>query len=169
MLQDSTLLFSACCFLCVVLCVTGCRFRGQSSLYNLLHAFFHLQSWADAFRSSSSLSGVVHVYDDLRRRGLEFPMTDLDALSPIHTPNRVRLSSSEKTKHHLNVQIFIVPYLSDKSCRAPQKMEPLRSPLSLLLRMSHNWKLLQVFPFRIHHLHFSPVKDQSHFLQNRFH
>uniref|UniRef100_A0A3B3TJN0 Target of Myb protein 1-like n=1 Tax=Poecilia latipinna TaxID=48699 RepID=A0A3B3TJN0_9TELE len=47
-----------------------------------------IQSWADAFRSSPSLVGVVHVYDDLRRRGLEFPMTDLDALSPIHTPNR---------------------------------------------------------------------------------
>lgn len=47
-----------------------------------------IQSWADAFRSSPSLMGVVYVYDDLRRRGLEFPMTDLDALSPIHTPNR---------------------------------------------------------------------------------
>nr|XP_043884261.1 target of Myb protein 1-like isoform X1 [Solea senegalensis] len=47
-----------------------------------------IQSWADAFRNSPSLTGVVHVYDDLRRRGLEFPMTDLDALSPIHTPNR---------------------------------------------------------------------------------
>ncbi|XP_037327495.2 target of Myb1 membrane trafficking protein-like isoform X2 [Pungitius pungitius] len=47
-----------------------------------------IQSWADAFRSSPSLAGVVCVYDDLRRRGLEFPMTDLDALSPIHTPNR---------------------------------------------------------------------------------
>ncbi|KAM9314056.1 target of Myb1 membrane trafficking protein isoform 2-T3 [Pholidichthys leucotaenia] len=47
-----------------------------------------IQSWADAFRSTPSLVGVVHVYDDLRRRGLEFPMTDLDALSPIHTPNR---------------------------------------------------------------------------------
>ncbi|XP_062243949.1 target of Myb1 membrane trafficking protein-like isoform X2 [Platichthys flesus] len=47
-----------------------------------------IQSWADAFRSSPSLAGVVTVYDDLRRRGLEFPMTDLDALSPIHTPNR---------------------------------------------------------------------------------
>uniref|UniRef100_A0A3P9MKD3 Target of myb1 membrane trafficking protein n=1 Tax=Oryzias latipes TaxID=8090 RepID=A0A3P9MKD3_ORYLA len=48
-----------------------------------------IQSWADAFRTNPSLSGVVYVYDDLRRRGLEFPMTDLDALSPIHTPNRV--------------------------------------------------------------------------------
>ncbi|XP_019939965.1 target of Myb1 membrane trafficking protein-like isoform X2 [Paralichthys olivaceus] len=47
-----------------------------------------IQSWADAFRSSPSLAGVVCVYDDLKRRGLEFPMTDLDALSPIHTPNR---------------------------------------------------------------------------------
>lgn len=55
------------------------------------HILSFLQSWADAFRSSPSLSGVVHVYDDLRKRGLEFPMTDLDALSPIHTPNRVRL------------------------------------------------------------------------------
>nr|XP_020451967.1 target of Myb protein 1-like isoform X2 [Monopterus albus] len=47
-----------------------------------------IQAWADAFRSSPSLTGVVYVYDDLKRRGLEFPMTDLDALSPIHTPNR---------------------------------------------------------------------------------
>ncbi|XP_058633955.1 target of Myb1 membrane trafficking protein-like isoform X2 [Onychostoma macrolepis] len=47
-----------------------------------------IQAWADAFRSSPSLSGVVSVYEDLRRRGLEFPMTDLDSLSPIHTPNR---------------------------------------------------------------------------------
>ncbi|XP_036425968.1 target of Myb protein 1-like isoform X2 [Colossoma macropomum] len=47
-----------------------------------------IQAWADAFRNSPSLSGVVSVYDDLKRRGLEFPMTDLDALSPIHTPSR---------------------------------------------------------------------------------
>uniref|UniRef100_W5N2H1 Target of myb1 membrane trafficking protein n=1 Tax=Lepisosteus oculatus TaxID=7918 RepID=W5N2H1_LEPOC len=39
-------------------------------------------------RSSPSLTGVVSVYEDLRRKGLEFPMTDLDALSPIHTPQR---------------------------------------------------------------------------------
>lgn len=48
------------------------------------------QSWADAFRSSPDLTGVVAVYEDLRRKGLDFPMTDLDMLSPIHTPQRVR-------------------------------------------------------------------------------
>ncbi|XP_066563498.1 target of Myb1 membrane trafficking protein isoform X3 [Amia ocellicauda] len=47
-----------------------------------------IQAWADAFRSAPSLTGVVSVYEDLRRKGLEFPMTDLDALSPIHTPQR---------------------------------------------------------------------------------
>ncbi|KAL4647899.1 target of Myb protein 1-like isoform X1 [Arapaima gigas] len=47
-----------------------------------------IQAWADAFRSCPTLTGVVTVYEDLKKRGLEFPMTDLDALSPIHTPHR---------------------------------------------------------------------------------
>ncbi|XP_071029557.1 target of Myb1 membrane trafficking protein-like isoform X2 [Oncorhynchus clarkii lewisi] len=47
-----------------------------------------IQAWADAFRSSPALTGVVSVYEDLRRKGLEFPMTELDGYSPIHTPNR---------------------------------------------------------------------------------
>ncbi|XP_045728590.1 target of Myb1 membrane trafficking protein isoform X2 [Mirounga angustirostris] len=54
-----------------------------------------IQSWADAFRSSPDLTGVVAVYEDLRRKGLEFPMTDLDMLSPIHTPQRTVFSSEE--------------------------------------------------------------------------
>ncbi|RVE69484.1 hypothetical protein OJAV_G00078080 [Oryzias javanicus] len=47
-----------------------------------------IQSWADAFRSSPDLTGVVHIYEELKRKGVEFPMADLDALSPIHTPQR---------------------------------------------------------------------------------
>ncbi|XP_031683590.1 target of Myb protein 1 isoform X3 [Oncorhynchus kisutch] len=49
-----------------------------------------IQAWADAFRSSPALTGVVSVYEDLRRKGLEFPMTELDGYYPIHTPNRVK-------------------------------------------------------------------------------
>ncbi|XP_061494967.1 target of Myb1 membrane trafficking protein isoform X2 [Rhineura floridana] len=52
-----------------------------------------IQSWADAFRSTPDLTGVVAVYEDLRRKGLEFPMTDLDMLSPIHTPQRTVYTS----------------------------------------------------------------------------
>lgn len=51
---------------------------------------FLWQAWADAFRSSPDLTGVVHIYEELKRKGIEFPMADLDALSPIHTPQRVR-------------------------------------------------------------------------------
>ncbi|KAM3598095.1 uncharacterized protein V6R79_013384 [Siganus canaliculatus] len=47
-----------------------------------------IQAWADAFRSSPDLTGVVHIYEELKRKGIEFPMADLDALSPIHTPQR---------------------------------------------------------------------------------
>ncbi|KAG5279883.1 hypothetical protein AALO_G00082590 [Alosa alosa] len=47
-----------------------------------------IQAWADAFRSSPDLTGVVSVYEDLRRKGLEFPNSDLEALPPIHTPTR---------------------------------------------------------------------------------
>ncbi|KAJ8384002.1 hypothetical protein AAFF_G00212460 [Aldrovandia affinis] len=46
-----------------------------------------IQAWADAFRSSPSLTGVVSVYEDMRRRGLQFP-TATDIVSPIHTPHR---------------------------------------------------------------------------------
>lgn len=52
-------------------------------------AFAVGQAWADAFRSSPDLTGVVHIYEELKRKGVEFPMADLDALSPIHTPQRV--------------------------------------------------------------------------------
>uniref|UniRef100_A0A8C7F8S7 Target of myb1 like 2 membrane trafficking protein n=1 Tax=Oncorhynchus kisutch TaxID=8019 RepID=A0A8C7F8S7_ONCKI len=51
-----------------------------------------IQAWADAFRSSPDLTGVVHIYEELKRKGIEFPMSDLETLSPIHTPQRVGLS-----------------------------------------------------------------------------
>ncbi|XP_062331508.1 TOM1-like protein 2 isoform X1 [Osmerus eperlanus] len=48
-----------------------------------------IQAWADAFRSSPDLTGVVHIYEELKRKGIEFPMSDLETLSPIHTPHRL--------------------------------------------------------------------------------
>ncbi|XP_053299673.1 target of Myb protein 1 isoform X2 [Pleuronectes platessa] len=47
-----------------------------------------VQAWADAFRSSPDLTGVVSVYEDLRRKGLEFPMTELDGYSPAQPPKQ---------------------------------------------------------------------------------
>uniref|UniRef100_F6PUM7 Target of myb1 like 2 membrane trafficking protein n=1 Tax=Ornithorhynchus anatinus TaxID=9258 RepID=F6PUM7_ORNAN len=61
------------------------RLNGNKNYREVMLA---LTAWADAFRSSPDLTGVVHIYEELKRKGIEFPMADLDALSPIHTPQR---------------------------------------------------------------------------------
>lgn len=48
-----------------------------------------IQSWADAFRNQPDLQGVYLVYRELRQKGIEFPMTNLDTMAPIHTPHKV--------------------------------------------------------------------------------
>ncbi|XP_057202157.1 target of Myb protein 1 isoform X2 [Triplophysa rosa] len=47
-----------------------------------------IQAWSDAFRSSPDLTGVVTVYEDLRRKGVQFPINQSNGCSPIQTPNR---------------------------------------------------------------------------------
>lgn len=47
-----------------------------------------IQAWADAFHAHPELSGVVQAYQELKAKGIEFPMTDLDAMAPIHTPRK---------------------------------------------------------------------------------
>ncbi|KAF5906288.1 TOM1-like protein 2 isoform X2, partial [Clarias magur] len=57
-----------------------------------------IQAWADAFRSSPDLTGVVHVYEEMKRKGIEFPRSDLETLSPIHTPQRLQSTSEGDPK-----------------------------------------------------------------------
>ncbi|KAM9745993.1 target of Myb1 membrane trafficking protein isoform 1-T1 [Menidia menidia] len=47
-----------------------------------------IQAWADAFRSSPDLTGVVSVYEDLRRKGLEFPVTELEGYMSAQGPKK---------------------------------------------------------------------------------
>lgn len=54
-----------------------------------------IQCWADAFQNQTDLQGVVQVYNELRTKGVEFPMTDLDAMAPIFTPQRSVPDSGE--------------------------------------------------------------------------
>ncbi|KAK7593038.1 hypothetical protein V9T40_007790 [Parthenolecanium corni] len=56
-----------------------------------------IQSWADAFHNQPELSAVVQIYNDLKKKGIEFPMTDLDTMAPIHTPRKtVQIRTSPK-------------------------------------------------------------------------
>ncbi|XP_030591418.1 target of Myb1 membrane trafficking protein isoform X4 [Archocentrus centrarchus] len=54
-----------------------------------------IQAWADAFRSSPDLTGVVSVYEDLRRKGLEFPMTQLEGYTTAQAPKKVKKLKAE--------------------------------------------------------------------------
>ncbi|XP_008559066.1 TOM1-like protein 2 isoform X1 [Microplitis demolitor] len=47
-----------------------------------------IQTWADTFRYQPHTQGVVQVYQELKAKGMQFPMTDLDAMAPIITPER---------------------------------------------------------------------------------
>ncbi|XP_075888665.1 target of Myb1 membrane trafficking protein isoform X7 [Nelusetta ayraudi] len=49
-----------------------------------------VQAWADAFRSSPDLTGVVSVYEDLRRKGLEFPMTELNGYTSAQPQQKIK-------------------------------------------------------------------------------
>lgn len=60
-----------------------------------------IQSWADAFYNQPDMQPVVQIYRDLKAKGIEFPMTDLDAMAPIHTPQKVSyLQSTVMTVEH---------------------------------------------------------------------
>ncbi|KAA0725299.1 TOM1-like protein 2 [Triplophysa tibetana] len=63
-----------------------------------------VQAWADAFRSSPDLTGVVHVYEEMKRKGIEFPRSDLETLSPIHTPRQQSIPEIEQQKYSAPVQ-----------------------------------------------------------------
>ena len=63
-----------------------------------------IQCWADAFKNQADLNGVYQVYVELKTKGIEFPAQDLDAMAPIHTPQRSVVhppfSSSPPNHHH---------------------------------------------------------------------
>ncbi|XP_068605688.1 target of Myb1 membrane trafficking protein isoform X2 [Brachionichthys hirsutus] len=71
-----------------------------------------IQAWADAFRSSSDLTGVVSVYEDLRRKGLEFPMTELDGHSPVPAPQKIKTLKTELGVVRSNLTV-----MSDMMCQ----------------------------------------------------
>lgn len=58
-----------------------------------------IQSWADAFHMNLEMQGVVQVYKDLKQKGIEFPMMDLDTMAPIHTPKRTMSLNQVQPKY----------------------------------------------------------------------
>jgi len=95
-----------------------------------------IQSWADAFRNQPDLQGVYHVYRDLRQKGIEFPMTNLDTMAPIHTPHK---SYSEEHKpvvsSHLNDQTNSRPNRPEQLYKLNSDLELVRGNMTVLNEM----------------------------------
>lgn len=65
-----------------------------------------LKAWADAFRSSPDLTGVVSVYEDLRRKGLEFPMMELNGYTSSQPQQKV--AQRDRRLHLLLTNISVL-------------------------------------------------------------
>ncbi|XP_047232732.1 TOM1-like protein 2 isoform X3 [Girardinichthys multiradiatus] len=80
-----------------------------------------IQAWADAFRSSPDLTGIVQVYEELKRKGIEFPTSDLETLSPIHTPQRVPSApEGDSTLHKYSTRTKPAPHFVPPAYSTPQ-------------------------------------------------
>ncbi|XP_034049473.1 TOM1-like protein 2 isoform X3 [Thalassophryne amazonica] len=80
-----------------------------------------IQAWADAFRSSPDLTGVVQIYEELKRKGTEFPVSDLESLSPIHTPQRAASApEGDTTLHKYSTTSHPAPHAVPPACNTPQ-------------------------------------------------
>ncbi|KAF3704617.1 TOM1-like protein 2 Target of Myb-like protein 2 [Channa argus] len=81
-----------------------------------------IQAWADAFRSSPDLTGVVQVYEELKRKGIEFPMSDLETLSPIHTPQRpASAPEGDSTLHKFSTTTPPTPHAVPPAYTSPEE------------------------------------------------
>lgn len=49
------------------------------------------QSWNDVFQDDPRLQGVCQVYNELKMKGVQFPVADPGSMAPILTPKRVSL------------------------------------------------------------------------------
>ncbi|KAM7381942.1 hypothetical protein PAMA_012686 [Pampus argenteus] len=80
-----------------------------------------IQAWADAFRSSPDLTGVVQIYEELKRKGIEFPTSELETLSPIHTPQRLASApEGDSTLHKYSTISQPPPQAVPPAYTAPQ-------------------------------------------------
>ncbi|ESP03864.1 hypothetical protein LOTGIDRAFT_93474, partial [Lottia gigantea] len=127
---------------CLETCVKNCerRFHLQVAHKDFLHDLIKIigpkndppqavqekvlsliQTWADAFRGQPELKEVDKVYQELKTKGIEFPMTDLDGMAPIHTPARSVPDSELNTNRSARGQAY-------RTSQTPQTM-PSQEPV----------------------------------------
>ncbi|KZS15499.1 putative ADP-ribosylation factor-binding protein GGA1 [Daphnia magna] len=83
-----------------------------------------IQSWSDAFQQYPELHGVTQVYQELKSKGIEFPMTNMDLMAPILTPQKTFTQSETVPAVHSNPVSAIQPVYQRPSTADPQQTPP---------------------------------------------
>ncbi|VDN57786.1 unnamed protein product [Dracunculus medinensis] len=103
----------------------------------------YLQSWNDAFRGEPRLQGVCQVYEELKAKGVEFPMTNLDNMAPIITPKRTVFSTPTDRLTDSNFSHAVPQNILDPSQHVrptSKQLEKLRKELDIV---NNNLKVLR--------------------------
>ncbi|CAI9717618.1 2,Target of Myb 1,TOM1 1 [Octopus vulgaris] len=90
-----------------------------------------IQTWADAFHGSAELKEVEKVYQDLKGKGIEFPMTDLDKLAPIHTPARPTNTPPQQQQQQQQQQVPVT-MSSGSIIPTNEQLDKLKSELDVV-------------------------------------
>ncbi|CAG9800196.1 unnamed protein product [Chironomus riparius] len=65
-----------------------------------------IQTWAETFANQPELKGVVEIYQELKNKGIEFPVVDPESIVPIYTPQKSvatpppKQVSVQRSPHH---------------------------------------------------------------------
>ncbi|XP_066592293.1 TOM1-like protein 2 isoform X2 [Prorops nasuta] len=88
-----------------------------------------IQTWADTFQNQPHTQGVIQIYQELKAKGIQFPMTDLDAMAPIITPER---SVPEVDQSTANIAVADQQSMLPTSTHTQQTQPQLSSQLTNL-------------------------------------
>nr|CAH0105039.1 unnamed protein product [Daphnia galeata] len=83
-----------------------------------------IQSWSDAFQQYPELQGVTQVYQELKSKGIEFPMTNMDLMAPIITPQKTFSHSESLPKSRSNSATVSQPVYQRPPTADPQLTTP---------------------------------------------
>ncbi|XP_055689318.1 TOM1-like protein 2 isoform X2 [Lutzomyia longipalpis] len=97
-----------------------------------------IQIWAETFRTQPDLNGVVQVYQELKNKGIEFPMTDMDAMAPIYTPQRSvpdgvsQAATVTNSPQHTTVTVPGPTSITGPMTLSPEQVAKLQSELDIV-------------------------------------
>ncbi|KAL3982138.1 VHS domain family protein [Acanthocheilonema viteae] len=105
------------------------------------HVLGLIQSWNDVFQDDPRLQGVCQIYNELKAKGVQFPVADPNSMAPILTPKRtvfpVKKTASDVQEDatgqgilDLELQNFAGPSQSVQP--TPQQLEKLRKELDVV-------------------------------------